>query len=233
MDENNTHLENNSDSTPSSYGAPKAGEYGVDKPQEAAASNDSATTSEASTSDDSATTSKAAASDVSTKISESDTAGNAETSATSSAFSLASDNVTSGSSSEVSTTGQSSAGSSHQEVFGGSVEGTPTNTGNYYTNNNSPYSPAAEEIPKGFAIASLVMGILSILTCCCCIGILFGILGIIFYCVQEKDSVGKRPTQATVGLILSIVGLVIGVVGIILGVVMSGSSEYQNMFNNL
>ena len=128
-----------------------------------------------------------------------------------------------------STTTQQST--SHQEVFGGSVEGTPTN--NYYTNTNAVNANAPEEISKGFAIASLVMGILSILTCCCgIVGILFGILGIIFFCVQPKDSEGKRPSMATVGLILSIVGLVIALGFMIFGFVAGGSDAYREILES-
>ena len=123
----------------------------------------------------------------------------------------------------------STQSTSHQEVFGGSVEGTPTN--NYYTNTNAANANAPEEISKGFGIASLVMGILSILTCCCSlIGAFFGILGIIFFCVQPKDSEGKRPSIATVGLILSIVGLVLGLGMFIIGL-FSSSDVYREILN--
>ena len=94
------------------------------------------------------------------------------------------------------------------------------------------YTTPEEPESKGFAIASLVMGILSIITCCCTItGILFGILGIIFSCVQAKDSEGKKPTPATVGLILSIIGVVIAIISIIFGAVLGSSSMYQELLN--
>ena len=195
--------ENNS---PLSYDAPKEGEYGVDKPQEPDTTNYSSE-STSSTTDSASTTS---------------------------AFSLKTDNTSSGSASAESTSTQTTSSTSHQEVFGGSVEGNPSPANNNYnTNYTSPYGGAPEEYSKGFAIASLVMGILSVITCCCgIIGIIFGILGIIFYCVQPKDSEGKRPTQATVGLILSIVGLVIAAGGIIFSLIARKTDWYQDILNN-
>ena len=55
---------------------------------------------------------------------------------------------------------------------------------------------------NGMSIASLVMGILS-LVCCCCgyVGIALGALGIIFALLSRQDE--PMNTQAKVGLILS------------------------------
>ena len=63
------------------------------------------------------------------------------------------------------------------------------------------------EISRGFGIASLVMGILSIVTCCCGVGALFSILGIIFGCIQQRDEYGQKPGQAIAGIITSCIGL--------------------------
>lgn len=156
------------------------------------------------------------------------TSTTANTDTSTSAFSLNTESFSTGSSSS-----QSAPSTSNQEVFGGSVEGNTSVNNNYNNSYASPYSNGQEEISKGFAIASLVMGILSIITCCCSItGILFGILGIIFYCVQQKDSEGKRPTQATIGLVLSIIGLVIAVGSIIFGLLASGTDWYQEILRN-
>lgn len=68
------------------------------------------------------------------------------------------------------------------------------------------------EFSTGFGIASLVMGILSILTSCCCgLGILMSILGIIFGCIQPKDEFGKKPGIAVAGIATSIIGMLSGV----------------------
>lgn len=77
--------------------------------------------------------------------------------------------------------------------------------GNYYYNT----APVEEVIEpgNGFAITSLVLGIISILTTCCCgLGILLGILGIIFGCIQQKDSLGQKPGMAILGIVLSGIG---------------------------
>lgn len=125
--------------------------------------------------------------------------------------------------------GNGGTSTSHQEVFGGQVESA---SNNYYT--NTDFTNAPETISNGFAIASLVMGILSILTCCCSpLAMLFGILGIIFACVQKKDSEGKKPTMATVGLILSIIGVVIGLGSLIYGIIISMSGGYENILDQL
>lgn len=90
----------------------------------------------------------------------------------------------------------------------------PTN--NYY---NDTVQSAPAEVKTGFAITSLVMGILSVT--CCCGSLLTSVLGIVFYCVQEKDSMGKKPTMATVGLVLSIIGVVFSI--IFLGLYFTGA----------
>lgn len=196
--------ENNNNSNPLSYDAPKSGEYGVDKPQNNA---------ESSPAEKAPSTNAESTNNTATPVS---------------AFSLNTESFSTGSSSS-----QSAPSTSNQEVFGGSVEGNTSLNNNYNNSYASPYSNGQEEISKGFAIASLVMGILSIITCCCSItGILFGILGIIFYCVQQKDSEGKRPTQATIGLVLSIIGLVIAVGSIIFGLLASGTDWYQEILRN-
>lgn len=84
------------------------------------------------------------------------------------------------------------------------------NTDTTYYNNNQ--SSTASKPSSGFGITSLIMGILSILTSCCCgAGILFGILGFIFSLLQKKDFDGKKPGTATAGLITSIIGLLLSI----------------------
>ena len=67
------------------------------------------------------------------------------------------------------------------------------------------YSDATTEGSKGLAIASLILGILSIL----CGGGIFGIVGLILAIVAKKKG---QAGPHTVGLILSIVGLVLGLI---------------------
>lgn len=61
---------------------------------------------------------------------------------------------------------------------------------------------------NGKATASLVMGILSLLSCCTCLGgIVLGILAICFALISKLD--GKMKSEAKAGLILGIIGLVL------------------------
>lgn len=70
---------------------------------------------------------------------------------------------------------------------------------------------------NGYAIASLVLGIVSILSCCCCCSsglglILMGvsaILAIVFAFVSKKNSDGKMDAKAIAGLVLGIVAVVV------------------------
>ncbi|MCM1181345.1 MAG: DUF4190 domain-containing protein [Clostridium sp.] len=89
----------------------------------------------------------------------------------------------------------------------------PAMNSDFYT---ASYNNNEAETPQGFAIASLVMGILSILSSCCCgFGSLFGILGIIFGCIQQKNENGQKPGMAIAGLITSGIGLLLGILSII------------------
>lgn len=80
---------------------------------------------------------------------------------------------------------------------------------------------AQESFSTGFAIASLVLGILSILSSCCCIGGLLGIPGIIFGCLQQKDEYDKKPGMAVAGIITSIVGIIFSLIALIYTVAIS------------
>ncbi|MCM1157364.1 MAG: DUF4190 domain-containing protein [Bacteroidales bacterium] len=84
---------------------------------------------------------------------------------------------------------------------------------NYYTDNSSSNTAnSLEDMSTGFAIASLVLGIVGIFTSCCCgFGIIPGILGIIFGCVQPKDPFNKKPGMAIAGIILSVVALLLSI----------------------
>ena len=94
----------------------------------------------------------------------------------------------------------------------------------YSSSSNTVYSSesvyssnqaAEESFSTGFAIASLVFGILSILGSCCCIGGLFSILGIIFGCLQKKDESDKKPGMAIAGIITSIIGILFSLIALI------------------
>ena len=100
-----------------------------------------------------------------------------------------------------------------------------------YDQNLQPYVPNGSggqpDDGKGFAIASLVLGILSFF----CFGTICSILGLIFGVISKK----KKPYNngmATAGIVLSIITLVLGIISIIIICVgacvsaNSGSSGY-------
>lgn len=75
------------------------------------------------------------------------------------------------------------------------------------------YQKESEE-KNGMAITSLVMGILSLVTCCCgWIALVLGILGIIFAILSRGED--SMCSQAKAGLILSIIGVSIAILVII------------------
>ena len=108
------------------------------------------------------------------------------------------------------------------------VDPTAGSNSDFYT---TSYAPAGEPVPTGFAIASLVMGILSILGCCCygLAGIIFGILGIIFGCIQQKAEYGKKPGMAIAGIITSAVGLILGIIVILCFVLFAGAGALESL----
>ena len=97
-------------------------------------------------------------------------------------------------------------------------------------NNSFEYTPIAfDPIPpsnntargRGFAIASLVCGILGMLMCCCCVywfNLILGILAVVFSVVSARQS-KKIRGLAIAGLILGIAGIVIALVSLLLLVV--------------
>lgn len=90
-----------------------------------------------------------------------------------------------------------------------------------------------EKKSNSSSVLALIMGILSILFCCCSIiGIIPAIVGIIFAGKAKKN--GEQGGMATAGLVCSIIGLVFGilatVVWVIYGVaVFSVINEWNNL----
>ena len=78
-------------------------------------------------------------------------------------------------------------------------------------------TPTEKKAKNGYAIASLVLGIVSILSCCCLCAstlglILMGvcaILAIVFAFLSKKNTNGKMDVKAIAGLILGIVSVVV------------------------
>lgn len=95
--------------------------------------------------------------------------------------------------------------------------------------NNFDYTPQNDQQPpinfdmapqqpskngKGFAIAALVLGIVSLVfICCCCVlyrvAIVPAILAIVMAVLAKRDNGGKMQGMATAGLILAIIAIVL------------------------
>lgn len=100
----------------------------------------------------------------------------------------------------------------------------PNQPQNQYAYNPQPANNNSEK--KGLAIASLVLGIVS-LTICCCFGWLPGIIGAILGIVALVKQHGGRG-MAIAGLITSILGFLIGIYFLI-GMI-TGSGEFAEEF---
>ena len=86
----------------------------------------------------------------------------------------------------------------------------------FESNPYNSFAPQEKKSKNGFAVASLVLGILSLVTCCCCCGealgmILMGvtaILAIVFAFLSKKEN-GKLSGMAIAGMVLGILAIVI------------------------
>ncbi len=107
-------------------------------------------------------------------------------------------------------------------------------------NGNNPPMPIKT---NGMAIASLVLGIVSIpLDCCCGIGIIPAILALVFGILGKKAIKGSSGTQkgdgmALAGIILGAAGIVLGIGALIYYFIVGASSgqfwdEFRNQLNN-
>jgi hypothetical protein len=76
---------------------------------------------------------------------------------------------------------------------------------------------------NSFAVAALVMGILSVIFCFCCYGIPFNLLGVVFALIalHQIRSEPERYTgknMAIAGLSLSVLSILVGVILLLIGV---------------
>lgn len=99
-------------------------------------------------------------------------------------------------------------------------------------------SPEIEPVEKkGFGIASLVLGITAIVPGCCCtyIGIILGILAIVFgimFLKANKDLVNNKGF-AIAGIVLGAIAIVLNIVLIVVGVAFYATNwnDYNQYFN--
>ena len=88
---------------------------------------------------------------------------------------------------------------------------------NFQSNPYGGFEPTQKKPQNGYAIASLVLGIVSVLSCCCCcfaetLGLITmgvcAILAIVFAFLSKKNNDGKMDGKAIAGLVLGIVAIV-------------------------
>ena len=90
-----------------------------------------------------------------------------------------------------------------------------------------PYNPQGQQPEqKGFSIASLVLGILSVV---CCGAGLFGILGLIFGIMGQKRAPSSKG-MATAGIVLSAIGIVLFIVIIFMSAVGALDNFWHNVY---
>lgn len=115
----------------------------------------------------------------------------------------------------------------------------PFGTSSEFSNNFDPFQPQSpSHTGKGFAIASLVLGIVGICSCCCCIywlNLIFGTLAIVFAIVAARTSKGKKmPGLAIAGLILGIIAVILflAMFSVDLWILSMSSEEFDELFGN-
>lgn len=101
---------------------------------------------------------------------------------------------------------------------------------NYNVVNNS-----SQDTPKktnGFAIAGMILGIVSIPASCCFawVGILVAVLGLIFSIIGQSKG---KSGMAIAGIICSVIGILLGITNSVLGAVMASSGAYDELYRQL
>ena len=98
---------------------------------------------------------------------------------------------------------------------------------------HNQYTANYEEQGQGFGIASLICGILSIVTCCCsCPCAPLAIVSIVLGILQISKGAGSGRGMAIAGIICSAVGLILMVISLVFTIVMNGSSFAEDYYEN-
>lgn len=113
--------------------------------------------------------------------------------------------------------------------YNGGQQGTPP-PGYSYGQGHGPQGHQPYRTPKknnNMALASLIVGVLSILLCCCGgFGIILGAVGIVLAILSR----GREPmeTSAKVGCGLSIGGIILGIAVLVMAFAVVGSDEFRS-----
>lgn len=108
------------------------------------------------------------------------------------------------------------------------------NGGNSF--NYTPQPNVNEPNPgHGLAIASLVLGIISIVSCCCVyLSVVAGVVGVVLAILSKnKSKDNKFEGLAMAGLVCSIIGVVISVGYIVYLIVMMQSPDFMEFYQQL
>ena len=116
---------------------------------------------------------------------------------------------------------------------GNSYYGRYTDGGSSYSSNEDgagqsyAYKTVMDGVPRsrGWSVASLVLGILSIV--CCCVeygGLIMGILAIVFSIISRRN-LGYFDGMAIAGLITGMIGAVFGIAMLALGLYLNANPE--------
>lgn len=96
----------------------------------------------------------------------------------------------------------------------------------------SPDPQPIKNKSNGYAIASLVLGIISVVCCCTVyLSIILGILAIVFFAI-DKNTNGRSNGMAVAGLVLGIFGVLFGVIAIISSIA-GGFADYESIYSSL
>ncbi|MCR5655471.1 MAG: hypothetical protein K6G07_07540 [Lachnospiraceae bacterium] len=129
-------------------------------------------------------------------------------------------------------------GTDYSNPAGGSF-GTP----NYSDPNGAPLTgqvygtgtSSQQQQSDGKATASLILGICSILFCCCygILGMGLGIGGLVLASSSAKENNGEYSGSARAGQVTSIIGIVLGALYLIFTIIMIASGAYADMLGDL
>lgn len=96
-----------------------------------------------------------------------------------------------------------------------------------------PYQNRPPEEPAGFAIASLVLGIISLVISCLGINIITGILALIFGIIHMVKY-NTRRGMAIAGIVLGAISIVIFIALVAIGIAaISSDATFMHEYNNL
>lgn len=136
--------------------------------------------------------------------------------------------------------GQNEQNTSQSQQYTGEYTSAQYTAEQNYSQNQQPFgSVQPQETGAGtMAIVSLIMGILSIVTCCVGIGLIFGIVAIILAGISLSKKRGKGVSIG--GLVTGIIGTLLSLV-IVIYIIMAGVAfgtmkddpEFQKEFNEI